>query len=225
MFQTKLFLISMLGVALTVIVPKGFTQSLPEKIAPRAEEVTPIGIGQKVPAVEVIRADGRRVNLSAEIIGKPTILIFYRGGWCPYCNTHLGKLAEIQNNLIQLGMNLVAICPDRPQILENTIKKHQLKFTVYSDSSMQAAAAFGLAFRVDDATLEKYKEYGIDLEEASGYSHHLLPVPAAYVIDREGVIRFLYYNPDYKVRVEPKALLDEAMKVSGKGFQDSEKND
>lgn len=88
--------------------------------------------------------------------------------------------------------------------------KHDLAYSLLSDSNLEAAKAFGLAFALDDETLAQYQEYGIDLEEASGQRHHMLPVPAAYVFTRDGVAAFRYFNPDYKVRVEPQELLSAA---------------
>ena len=79
---------------------------------------------------------------------------------------------------------------------------------------MSAARAFGLSFRPDTTTIKALKSYGIDLEEASGETHNLLPTPAAYVLDTEGIARFRYVNPDYKVRVDPKALLAAARKAA-----------
>ena len=72
---------------------------------------------------------------------------------------------------------------------------------------MKAARALGIAFRMDDATLERYKGCGIDLETASGETHHLLPVPSVFIVGKDGLIKFTYVNPDYKVRVAPDVLL------------------
>mgnify|MGYP002036832412 FL=1 len=72
---------------------------------------------------------------------------------------------------------------------------------------MVAARSFGIAFRVDNATQKKYRKYGIDLEEVSGETHHLLPVPSVFIIGRDGTIMFSYVNPDYKVRLDPGVIL------------------
>jgi peroxiredoxin len=85
-----------------------------------------------------------------------------------------------------------------------------------SDAQMNAARAFGIAFRVDDATVQKYKEYNIDLEAASGATHHELPVPAVFIIDRNGVIRFAHWDPDYKVRMKGEEILAAAREAVGK---------
>ena len=181
--------------------------SKPEADVPaRAEDVRPLNVGQTVPSVMVRDLEGRKVDLADRARGRWTLLIFYRGGWCIYCNAHWGRLAGIEDRLLQLGIRLVAVSPDRPERLRKTRDRYHLNFQFYSDAPMEAARRFGLAFRVDEETLAKYREYGIDLEAASGYRHHELPVPAAFVIDPTGVIRYRYFNPDYKVRVDPERL-------------------
>ena len=90
--------------------------------------------------------------------------------------------------------------------------KDELGYTILSDNNSAASTAFGLAFKVDDDTYEKYKGYGINLEEASGNTNHILPVPAVYLLDTQGKIKFDYSNPDYKVRLDTDKLLEEAKK-------------
>ncbi len=122
----------------------------------------------------------------------------------------MGQLQKIEDDLLELGYQIVAVSPDRPEKLQESIKKNKLKYRLVSDASMEGSKAFGLAFRVDDETIEKYKGWGLDLEKASGQDHHYLPVPAVYLIDKEGLIRFLYVNPNYKVRLQPDILLGAA---------------
>ena len=119
----------------------------------------------------------------------------------------MGQLAKIESKLTELGYQILAIGADRPEKLKESIAKHSMTYQLLSDSKMIASRAFGVAYRVDDKTLELYKSFGIDLEEASGEEHHQLPVPTAYVLATDGTIRFRYSNPDYKVRVDPDALL------------------
>lgn len=95
------------------------------------------------------------------------------------------------------------------------MERHGLRGRLLSDSQMCASLAFGVAYKVDDATLAQLKGHGVDLEEASGEAHHLLPVPAVFVAGSDGVIQFTYANPDYKVRLNPDVLLA-AVRVAGK---------
>ncbi len=185
----------------------GEATDTPELVAVSAEQTQPLSIGAKVPTVLLKTVDGQTADLADLIKEKPTVLVFYRGGWCPYCNTQLGRLKEIEQQILDAGWQIIAISPDRPQKLSKSIIKHQMKYTLFSDSKMEASKRFGIAFKVDDATIEKYKGYGIDLDDASGENHHLLPIPAVFLVGIDGVIKFTYANPDYKVRLDPQVLL------------------
>jgi peroxiredoxin len=170
----------------------------------------PLVIGDTIPNVTVTSIQGKELSLRRLVSKKPSIVIFYRGGWCPYCNAHLAKLQQIEPDLIHLGYQIIAISADRISELDKTIEKHHLKYSLYSDSTMNAARAFGLAYTVDSATFAKMQFHGIDLEKASGLKHHMLPVPAAFVVDKKGIIRFAHSNPDIKVRIDPNDLLNKA---------------
>jgi peroxiredoxin len=119
----------------------------------------------------------------------------------------LGQLQRIQPQLIELGYQIIAISPDRPEKLRDTVEGRSLKYQVVSDSSMEAAKALGIAFQVSDATIERYTRWNIDLEAASGQTHHLLPVPAVFLISTEGIIQFQFVHPNYRVRLDPEILL------------------
>ncbi len=174
------------------------------------EGTKPISVGEQLPALTLKGLDAKPVDLNALVAKKPTILIFYRGSWCPYCNTHLGELQTVEAELQKLGYQVVAVSPDLPNNLETSVEKNELTYTLLSDSEVKAAQALGLAFRVDDSTYKLYMNYDINLEEASGEKHHILPIPAAIVLDTNGKVRFIFSSPDYKVRVDKDVLLKEA---------------
>jgi peroxiredoxin len=119
----------------------------------------------------------------------------------------LGQLQKIEDELLNLGYKILAISPDRPEKLRESVEKNELKYVLLSDAKMEAAKAFGLAFRVDAAGYQRLSGFGIDLEDASGEKHHLLPVPAVFLIGKDGIIQFQYANPNYKVRLTPEVLL------------------
>jgi peroxiredoxin len=176
-------------------------------VASSAEQTNPLQPGASVESVSLKTVDGRTAELADFIEEKPTVLVFYRGSWCPYCNTHLAGLKEIEQQILDAGWQIIAVSPDRPEKLAESLDEHQMKYTLLSDSKMRAAKMFQIAFKVDDKTIEKYKGYGIDLTDASGRDHHLLPVPAVFLIGTDGVIQFTYANPDYKVRLDPQKIL------------------
>ena len=107
----------------------------------------------------------------------------------------------------------MAISPDKPEKLKRSIKNHKLTYTLLSDSPMLATKRFGIAFRLDDKTFAKYKIWRLDIEGASEETYHLLPVPSLYMIDPLGIIRYAYSNKNYKVRLQPEEVLEQAEKL------------
>ena len=196
--------------SIAVIAPLAFIGLL---ASARADDKMPaaaqLGVGQMVPAVSVHAPDGTVVNLSETVKTKPAVLIFYRGGWCPYCNTHLGALNEIEADLTAAGYQLLAISPDQPAKLHDAPKrKEKPAYTLLSDQDAAAIDAFGISFVVPDELVAKYKSsYKIDLEADSGRTHHKLPHPAVYIVDSKGKIRFAHVDPDYKKRLDPAKIL------------------
>ncbi|VAW45222.1 hypothetical protein MNBD_GAMMA02-685 [hydrothermal vent metagenome] len=180
----------------------------------QAEQVTPLLSGMTIPAFTALTPNGEQVVFDPANLSKPFVLTFYRGGWCPYCNTHLGEMRTMEKKLIEMGFDVFFISPDQPSFLLESLKDQDLKaelkaeagHQLLSDASMEISKAFKIAFKVDDETAEKYKKWGIDLAKASGYNHHLLPAPAVFLVGKNGVIQFQYVNPDYKIRLAPSIL-------------------
>ncbi|MEJ5351721.1 MAG: peroxiredoxin-like family protein [Melioribacteraceae bacterium] len=181
-----------------------------ENVANTAEEVCPIKISSEIPDVKVQTLSGKEISIKEIVKGKKSIIIFYRGGWCPYCNMHLSDLQTIENDLIKIGYKLIAISMDKPENLKASLEKHKLKYELYSDSKAYACKAFGIAFKVDDEYVNKLKSFNIDLEASSGEKHHILPVPSVFLVDENGIIKFEYVNPNYKERMKAKIILETA---------------
>lgn len=176
--------------------------------AERAVAGGPSRIGALVPDVTVQTANGKSVSLAELTRNRRTVLVLYRGGWCVFCNRHLAELRDLHPKLTELGYQLLAVSPDRPAKLHQSVAKHNLPYTLLSDSNLAVARALGVAFRVDDVTVVRYKaDYQIDLEAASGQDHHMLPVPAVFLIGRDGRIRFEHVDADYRRRIAAKRLM------------------
>jgi len=173
-----------------------------------AEEPQQAAVGDQVPDVSLRTAEGADLKLRDAVNTKPAVLVFYRGGWCPFCTRHLMALAEVEEQITAAGFQILAISPDRPEKIAGTPDRDQLSYTLLSDSSMETSKAFGITFQVPVELVTKYKEeFQIDIEAASGETHHLLPHPAVYVVDTDGVIRFAHVNEDYKKRLAPDEIL------------------
>lgn len=169
-------------------------------------QVRPLSVGSRAPAFAAQTVEGKLRSFGPDSYQKPTIVIFYRGGWCPYCNTQLSDLHTVEPKLRARGFEIVFMSTDQPQLLYSSLKATDIHYTLLSDSHLQAAQAFHVAYHVNDATLAKMREYGVDLESTTGTTLHELPVPSVFIIDTSGTIRYVYSNPDYKIRLGADAL-------------------
>ena len=183
------------------------------QIPDSAQKVTPLLIGSPVPDVTLETSNSEAFDLRRHSAEKPTVLVFYRGGWCPFCNRHMAGLGKIESELRDLGYQILAISPDRPAKLAESLDKTEISYTLLSDHRMQAAKAFGIAFQLGKPMLKMLANYNIDIEEASGETHHQLPVPSVFIVGRDGRIGFTYVNPDYKVRLDADVMLAAARAV------------
>ncbi len=178
-----------------------------EDIHSSADQVQPLLAGMKAPDFTVRDVEGKAFEFKAGQQDKPVVLTFFRGGWCPYCNLHLSEMRLAETQLEEMGFNIWFISIDKPELLLESLADPDIGYTIYSDSSLDATRAFGIAFHVNDEMNKRLMSFNIDLEKASGETHHVLPAPATYIIGSDGIINFAYINPDYKVRLHPDVLL------------------
>jgi peroxiredoxin len=175
--------------------------------ATSADTIHPLAVGAKAPNVTLPAMDGAKVSLADAFARKPTILVFYRGSWCPYCNRHLAALGELEPQLLALGFQVIAVSPDGADDLKKMAAQNHLGYRPLSDQGMVASAAYGIAFRVPAEMEQSYRGHGVNLPPIPGASGTWLPVPAVFIVNREGVIRFAHANPNYTIRLAPSELL------------------
>lgn len=205
------FVVVVLLLASTPLAAQRATSAEP---APGPAQVRPLLLGSSVPDAPLRRIDGRPTSLKEVTGGKPAILVFYRGSWCPYCNLQLSGLRLIEREVQDLGYQLIAITPDRPEEMQKTLDKNALTYTLVSDVEAKAMTAFGIAYRADAELTGMLAKGGVDLDKASGAAHHELPVPSVFIIDAEGVIQFEYVHPDYRVRAPAEVILAAARAIA-----------
>ncbi|SHF00060.1 Peroxiredoxin [Mariniphaga anaerophila] len=165
------------------------------------EQISPLLIGEQVPEASLKSDDNSTVQLSKVLSEKPTVLLFYRGGWCPYCNAHLSDIQEVEKEIIDLGYQIVAVSPDAPENLKITEDDKNIQYKLYSDADGQLIKNMGIAFKAP----EKY--YGMLEIKSGGMNKGLLPVPSVFIVSPSGKIQFEYINPDYTTRLSGKLLL------------------
>jgi len=184
-------------IALLFAIGQQMFAQIPEK----AEDISPLLYGEKIPDGILKTPDDEEHNTSTIMKKKPTILLIYRGGWCPYCNTHLAEIQQAESQILELGYQLVAISPDSPENLKSTNKEHQLNYSLYSDTDGDFLKALGIVFNAP-------KKYSDMLSKRSNEKNQgFLPVPSVFVVDTSGTILFEYINPDYKTRISAGLLL------------------
>jgi peroxiredoxin len=178
---------------------------------------TGIPVGQKVPDIHARDLDGHDVSLSSLYKQGPILLAFYRGGWCPFCSTENHSLAVAYPEYQKRGVTPVTVSVDTPDAEAKTKATYAIPFPVLSDSSAAMIEAFHVVNKVDDATLGALKGYGVDLESYSGKTHHEIAIPALFLIDTTGVVRWAHSDPDYKVRPSTAQILAaiDAAKLGG----------
>ena len=167
-----------------------------------AEDISPILIGETLPNAIFQNTEGKSVKLNTVLKEKPTILVFYRGGWCPYCNVQLSGLVEIEEDILALGYQIVAISPDDFKNILTTIENNSAKYKLLSDPNGKFIKEIGIAFKTSLAT----KEY-ITKKGQKGEVSSVLPAPTVMIVDKKGVIKFEYINPNYKERISGEMLL------------------
>ncbi|MBB1268943.1 peroxiredoxin-like family protein [Shewanella sp. SR44-3] len=176
--------------------------------------VMPLMNGQVLPEVTLKDLDGAAVNLTELVGQKPTIFFFYRGGWCPFCNTQMGQLKAIEPKLIDMGFQLVGISPDTPAQLKTSVRDNKLDYLLLSDADMLASQAFGLAYFTSQEVSQRYTQK-MKLTNPlwltpEGDKRLVLPVPAVYLMDKSGLVHFQYVNPNFRVRPAPELILTAA---------------
>jgi len=167
-----------------------------------AEDISPILIGETLPNAYFQNAEGESVQLKAILEEKPTVLVFYRGGWCPYCNVQLSGLVDIEEEVLELGYQIVAISPDDFKNLQATIENNNTKYKLLSDPNGEFIQQIGIAFK----TSSSLKEY-ITGKGQKGETSSVMPAPTVMIVDKKGVIKFEYINPNYKERISGEMLL------------------
>jgi len=206
----------MLRLLLTLVSLFAFTApvlSAPDAsgIAENTNLVRPLLPGQTVNNVCLQDINKQKICTDELFSQKPTVLIVYRGGWCPYCNVQLNQIKKVEEGIKQLGYQIIAMSPDSNKNITEQQKRENIDYQLITDNELALTKELGLAFFLDDNTAMKYKDkLGVPFIDLEGDSRVALPAPAIYIIDKEGMVHFQYVNPDFRVRLNEKLLLSAA---------------
>jgi peroxiredoxin len=171
-------------------------------------------VGEALPDFIMPDQDGHLVRLH-ELIGKdPLVIAYHRGHWCPYCRMTVATLAEVQPRLAPA--RIVAISAEVQRYTRRIRGEAQASFSFLSDMDANYAASLGLAITVEPALREIYERNGKRVPDFQGSKGWILPVPAVFVLDSDGIVRARHVDPDYRRRMEVDELVA-AVKALGSG--------
>jgi peroxiredoxin len=164
-------------------------------------------VGKTVPEFESHTFAGVPVTLNHLLRKGPIMVIFYRGGWCPYCNYQVRQVTQAYDKFQQRNVTPVLISVDRTEGSTLLKQSYDIPFPVLSDPDLAAHEAFNAVIDMGEAGYEKYKNFGIDLETWSGQDHHKIAAPAIYLVAKDGKILWSHVAVDFKTRPDIDQLL------------------
>ena len=168
---------------------------------------TPIRTGSLLPDFALANATGRTVTKQQLLAKGPILISFYRGEWCPFCSLELVALQKRMDDFQSRGVQIVAISPQLANGSLTTVEKHSLKFEVLSDVGNHFARELGIVWKQPESLRPLFANFGHDLNARNGDDSFGVPIPATLLVDRSGVVRNIFLDPDYKKRLEPDVAL------------------
>jgi peroxiredoxin len=176
----------------------------------QAEMMKPKGLknGDTAPDFNAMDQNGNKVVLKNLLQKGDVVVVFYRGQWCPYCNKQLSRINDSLPMITAKGATVIAFTPETADNIKATVKKTKASYAIVEDMGMAIMKSYKVNFAVDAETISKYKKYGIDFDKANGANGANLPVPATYIIGKDGKIKYTFFNADYSKRPSVKEILD-----------------
>ena len=172
------------------------------KIPTKANDISPLLIGERIPEIKVTSVQGKSVSIKKVVSQKKTLLIFYRGGWCPFCTMHLQAVSNMKDEITKMGYQIVAVTPDSFQYAKKSYQQIKSNYEIYSDASGALMQGMGIAFQ-QNSYQKRLQNRSNNLNK-----NNLLPVPSIFVLDKGGKILFEYINPNYSTRIKESLLLN-----------------
>lgn len=194
-----------------------FMQAVDEVIA-KAKEFqqgsNAIGLDHKAPNFVLPNPKSELISLADLLAKGPVVVTFYRGSWCPYCNIQLRALQERIGDIHDLGAQLIAISPQVPDDSLTTDEINNMDFIVLSDQDAKVASEYGVAWEVPEFLIDHMRvDRSLDLEVINNGNSSILPIPATFVIGRDGKVKWRYVDVDYRTRSEPDDIIEALKKL------------
>ena len=161
-------------------------------------------VGSPMPDGDLLDAEGNPTGVRRTMAGRPAVIVFYRGAWCPFCNLALRTYQEqLADELARRGVALIAISPQKPDGSLTMREKHDLTFAVLSDPGNQVAGGLGIVTAPAPDVRAAQQELGLDIAAGNADGTPSIPMPTVAIADRDGVLRWIDVHPNYARRTEP----------------------
>ncbi len=172
-------------------------------------------LNDRIPDFILPNAEGKLIASEDLLVRGPLVISFFRGDWCPFCRLMLEAMNEAAPAIAQAGGTLVAIAPETGGRLLRAKKRLNLSIELLSDVDNGVALSFGVAFKTPDAYRKILEAHGTNLAERQGNEGWIIPIPAAFVVDRAGIVRYAFVEPEFVRRAEPEAIIAVLKELSG----------
>jgi peroxiredoxin len=166
-----------------------------------------LGAGDKLPDFELRNQHGETKRIYSYLEQCPLVLNIYRGGWCPYCNLEMKTLIDVLPEIKARGAQMVGLSPETPAKAAETGGKNGADFDILSDVGNHISEKMGLVFELSESLRPLYKQFGIDIPAYNGDETFKLPLPATYIVRKDGMIAYGFAKADYTLRMEPAQVL------------------
>jgi peroxiredoxin len=167
-----------------------------------------VSVGETLAPFALPDATGQTRTLEELTSEGPAVIVFYRGGWCPYCNVTLRTYQrDLLPQLATYSARLVAISPETPDTSLSTQEKDELTYAVLSDPAAELATSLGITFQPSEDGLTAQRKLGVDIRTTRADNGTLLPMPTVLIVDGEHVVRYVDIHPDYTGRTEANDIL------------------
>ena len=175
-----------------------------------AANLVPLEVGSVAPDFKAKDQFGNMISLSEMTQDGPVLIIFYRGYWCGICQKNLSEFQEEFSSLSSAGVQVLAIAPEVESNIDKTIDQNSLQFSVIADADNSIMESYHVAFNVTQDYQDKVVKYfDTTLEEINGQEDPVLPVPATYLINTDGTIKYVHHDINYGNRATVKDILNQ----------------
>lgn len=164
-------------------------------------------INSRAPEFKAKDQNGNEVSLKELRKKGPVVLLFYRGYWCPFCNKELRSFQDSLQLLQQKGAQLIAVTPESAPGIDSTISRTGATFPILFDEGLKITNAYNGAFKPEERLVNRYKSSGVDLAELNRQKEVQLPVPAVYIVNKDGDVSYRFFDENYRNRPSVQEIL------------------